>query len=116
MTTWTNTCVKNCQRIVTTVEIIDDGSVAFVYHQVADILSCHLTIGKDCEEVLARLLTELLKRNFLNLEKLLDYVHLTKYGPPAIDNINLPCTHNVCVDSVCVNCGMNLIEMKELQS
>jgi len=116
MTTWTNTCIKNCHRIATTIEITDDGTFAFAGHRVGNVLSCHLTIAKGAEAVLARLVTDLEKREFLDIVLLTRLMREMIYGGPVIDNINLPCTHNVLVDDVCVNCGMSLTEIKEIQS
>jgi hypothetical protein len=106
--TWTNTVIKNHHIVATSVQIVLDGTVAFASHKVGNVLGCDLTLTVLCEGVLARLLTDLAKRGFLNIESLIRHLEEMKYGPPVIDNVNMPCTHNVLVDHVCVNCGTNL--------
>jgi len=105
---WTNTCIKNCHRVCSTVEIVRDGTVATAYHRVGNVIGCDITLAVNAEGTLARLITDLAKREFLNVERLIRLLQEMKHGEPVIDNISTPCTHNVLVDSVCVNCGTNL--------
>ena len=115
MANWRNTSIRSCNRVVDYVDIPEGQEMVFASHRVGNVLRADLILTKDTEE-LAVLLTDLHKRGFLRLHKLLELIEEMKETPPAIDNIDTPCPHEVLVKDECINCGLSLAAIKEAEN
>jgi hypothetical protein len=111
MANWTNTSIAKCNRVIDYVDIPEGQEMAFASHRIGNVLRADLILTKDTEDKLAMLLTDLHKRGFFRLHKFLELIEEMKETPPAIDNINTPCPHEVLVKDRCINCGLSQEEI-----